>query len=174
MLDAFIDACAVVDGEDAAEGARGRGVDEDDGDVVGGEAVEEEVFDTEGHDGHAIDFAFEHASGAEVHGRGFVVGGTDEDFVAARDGGLLELLNEFGEEGVGDFGDDEAEETALAGDERAGLGVGEVVEVGYCLPDAGGEHGVDGRYVIDGAGDGGDGDSCERGYATDVDLGRRG
>lgn len=62
----------------------------------------------------------------------------------------------------------------LAGDERACLGVGEVVEVGYCFPDAGGKYGVDGGYVIDGAGDGGDRDSCERGYATDVDFGRGG
>src|SRR5665213_2950581 len=129
MLNGFIDAGVVVDCEDVAERTGGRGIDEDDGDVVYCEAIEEEVFYAEGHDGDAVDFAFEHAAGTEFHGLGFVVGGADEDLVAVGYGDLLELLDEFGEEGVGNFGDDEAEEFAFAGDEGAGLGVGEVVEV---------------------------------------------
>jgi len=174
MLNAFVDAGAIVDGEDAVERARGGGVDEDEGDVVGGEAIEEEVFDAEGHDGDAVDLALEHAAGAEFHGLGLVIGRANENLVAARDGDLFELLDEFGEEGVGDFGDDEAEQPAFAGDEGAGLGVGKVVEIGNGFPDAGGEDGVDGGDVIDGAGDGGDGNAGERSYAANVDLGGRG
>ncbi len=172
MLHALVDAGAIVDGEDAVEWARRSGVDEDVGDVFRGEAIKEEVLDAEGHDGDTIDFALEHAAGADFHGLGLVVGGADEDLVAARDGDLLELLDEFGEEGVGDFGDDEAEETALSGDESSCLGVGKVVEFGNGFPDARGEDGVDGRDVIDGAGDGGDGDACERSDAANVDFGR--
>ena len=80
-----------------------------------------------------------------------------------RDGDLFELLDELGEEGVGDLGDDEAEEPALAGDERTGLGVGKVVEFVDRFPDARGECGIDRWHVVDGAGDGGDGDSGMRG-----------
>ena len=174
MLNGFIDAGVVVDGEDVAEGTCGRGIDEDDGDVVDGKAIEEEIFDAKGHDGDAVDFAFEHAAGAEFHGLGFVVGGADEDFVAVGYGDLLELLDEFGEEGVCNFGDDEAEEFAFAGDEGAGLGVGEVVEVGDGLPDACRENGIDGWNVVDGAGYGGDGDASASGDAPDIDLGRGG
>ena len=174
VLDAFVDAGAVVDGEDTIEGACGGGVDEDERDVFGGETIQEEVFDAEGHDGDAVDLALEHAAGAEFHGLGFVVGGADEDFVAAGDGDVFEILNEFGEEGVGNFRDDEAEQAAFSGDEGTGLGVGKVVEFGDGFPDAGGEDGVDGGNVVDGAGDGGDGDAGERSYAADVDLGRGG
>lgn len=93
MLNAFVDAGVVVDCEDVAEGTRWRGIDEDDGDVVDGETIEEEVFDAEGHDGDAVDFALEHAAGAELHSLGFVVGGADEDLIAMGYGDLFELLN---------------------------------------------------------------------------------
>lgn len=174
MLNGFIDAGVVVDGENVAEGTGGSGINEDDGDVVDGKAVEEEIFDAKGHDGDAVDFAFEHATGAELHGLGFVVGGTDEDFVAMGYGDLLELLDEFGEEGVGNFGDDEAEEFAFAGDEGAGLGVGEVVEVGDGLPDTCRKDRIDAWDVIDGARHGGNGDASASGDAPDIDFGRGG
>jgi hypothetical protein len=65
---------------------------------------------------------------------GFVVGGADKDLVAVGDGDVFKSLDEFGEEGVGDFGDDEAEELTATGDEGAGLDVGEVVEFVDHLP----------------------------------------
>jgi hypothetical protein len=109
---------------------------------------------------------------AQIHGLAFVVGGADEDFVAARDGDLLELLDEFGEEGVGDLGDDEAEQTRLSGDEGACLGVGKVIEFRNGLPDPGRKRGIDRGHVIDGAGDRGDRDFGVRCDAADVDFGR--
>jgi hypothetical protein len=95
------------------------------------------------------------------------------DFVTARDSDVFEFLNEFGEKGVGNFRDDEAEEAALAGDEGAGLGVGEIVEFGNGFPDTGGEDGVYGRDMIDGARDGGDRNPGERRYAADINFGGR-
>jgi len=174
VLDAFVDAGAIVDGENAVEGSGGSGVDEDEGDIVGGEAVEEKVLDAEGHDGDTVDLALEHAPRAEFHGLALVVGRADEDFVTARDGDVFEFLDEFWEEGVSDFRDDETEQAAFAGDEGAGLGVGKVVEIGNSFPDAGGKDGVDGGNVVDGTGDGGDGDAGKRSYAADIDLGRSG
>jgi len=174
MLNALVDAGAIVDGEDAVEWARGSGVDEDEGDVIGSEAIEEKILDAEGHDGDAVYLALEHAAGAEFHGLGLVVGGANEDFVAAGDGDLLELLDEFGEEGIGDFRDDEAEQAAFARDEGPGLGVGEIVEISNGFPDAGCEDRVDGGDVVDGAGDRGDRNARERSYAADVDLWGRG
>jgi len=138
VLDAFVDSSTVIDRNNAIDWARGSGIDEDEGNVIGGEAVEEEVFDAESHNGDAVDLTLEHASGAELHGLGLVVGRADEDFVAARDGNLLELLDQFGEEGVGDFGNDEAEQPASAGDEGTGLGVRKVIELGNGFPHAGG------------------------------------
>ena len=170
MLHSFVDSGVVIDYENAAERTRGSGIDEDYWNVVEGEAVEEEVFDAEGHDSHAVYFSFEHAAGTEFHRLGFVVCGTDEDLVSVGDGDLFELLDEFGEERVGNFRDDEAEQFAFAGDEGSGLGVGEIVELGDGLPDAGGEDGIDCGDVVDGAGYGRDGDAGACCYATNVDF----
>ena len=67
------------------------------------------------------------------------------------DGDLFEALNEFGKEGVGDVFNDDAEEAAAAGDERAGMGVWEVVQLLDGLPDALGEAFADERRAIDGS-----------------------
>ncbi len=171
VLDGLVDAGAIVDDDGLVVGLLGADIDGDDGDIFLGEAIEEELFDAEGHDGDAVDLALEHASGADLHGACLVVGGADEDLVSACDGDLFELLDELGKEGVGDLGDDEAEELAFAGDEGACLGIGKVVELADGLPDACCEDGVDGWNVIDGAGDGGDGDFGVGGDPADVDPG---
>ena len=67
---------------------------------------------------------------------GIVVGGADEDLVAVCYGDIFKSLDQLGEEWVGDLGDDEAKDPAAAGDERACLGVGKVVELVDYLPDA--------------------------------------
>ncbi len=45
------------------------------------------------------------------------------------DGYLFKVLNEFGEEWIGDVFDDDAENAAAAGDERAGMGIREIAEL---------------------------------------------
>ena len=181
MLDGLLHAVEVIDhkGVGTKRASRGfpwgedflRDVDEDHGDVAAGELFEDGIFDAEGHDGDAIDVALDHAAQAVLE-LGVVVGGTNEELVAVADGGGLEALDEFGEEGVGDVRDEEAEEARAAGDEGAGLGVGVVVEIAYGLADAGGHGGVDGGDVVDGAGGGGDGDvggaGRRRGYRSGV------
>lgn len=162
VADGLFHAVAVVDHDGVlGEGLLGD-VDEDHGDVAGGEVAEDGVFDAEGHDGDAVDVALDEATEA-VLDLGVVVGGADEELVVALDGGLFEALDELGEEGVGDVGDEEADESAASGDEGAGLGVGEVVELADGVADACSHGRVDGRDVVDCAGDGGDGDAGEPG-----------
>ena len=170
MLHSFVDSGVVIDYKNAAERARGSAIDEDYWNVVEGKAVEEEIIDAEGHDGHAVYISFQHSAGAEFHRLGLVVCGTDEDLVSVGDGDLFELLDEFGEERIGNLRDDEAEQFAFAGDERSGLGVGEIVELGDGLPDTCSEDGIDCRDVVDGAGYGRDGDAGAGCYATNVGL----
>ena len=86
------------------------------------------------------------------------------------DGDLFELLDEFGEERIGNFGDDETEQFAFAGDEGPGLGVREIVEFGDGLPDAGCKDGIDCGDSVDGAGNGRYGDACTCGYVANVNF----
>ncbi len=67
------------------------------------------------------------------------------------DGDIFKALDEFGEEGICDFGDYEAEQFAAPGDQGAGLGVGDEVEFFDDVPDLFGHRGVDSRDAIDGA-----------------------
>jgi hypothetical protein len=163
----------VVHFEQTDAGTFGSDVDEDERDFTFGELIEQRLFDAEGHDGNTFDFALEHAANAVGHALGVVVGGADEDLVAVLDGDIFKALDEFGEEGVGDLGDDETEEAAAAGDEGAGLSVGEVVELVDDLPYAFGDFGIDGYDVIDGARDGGNGDVGSASNGADVHALRR-
>ena len=168
MLHALADAVVVVHFEQADAWALRPYVDEDQGNFAFGELIEQGLFDAEGHDGYAFDLALQHAANAVGHAFGIVVGGADEDLVAVFDGDIFKSLDQLGEERIGDFGDDKAEELAAARDQGAGLGVGEVVEFVDHLPDALGDLGVDGGDVVDGAGDGRDGDIGCAGDGADV------
>ncbi len=109
-----------------------------------------------------------HAARAGGQHGGIAVGGADENLVAVRDGDLFEALDQFGEEGIGDVFDDDAEEAAAAGDQRARVGVGKVVELLDGLPDAFGEALADQRRAVDGSGDRGDGDLGHGGNGANV------
>ena len=114
MLHALADAVVVIHFEQADARPLRPNVDEDEGHIAFGELIEQRLFDAEGHDGYAFDFALEHAADAMRHSPGIVVGGADEDFVAVFDGDIFESLDQLGEEWVGDFRDDEAEDLAAA------------------------------------------------------------
>ena len=132
------------------------------------ELIEHRLFFAEGHDGDAFHLALEHAAHAGgQHGR-IAVGGTDQDFVAVGYGNLFEALDQLREERIGDVLNDDAEEAAAPGDERARMGVGEIIQLLDRLPDTLGELlTYDGR-AIDGARDGGDGDFGQCGYSPNV------
>src|SRR5260370_32120885 len=114
MLHALQYDVMIVDLEQADARSIRTYVDEDQRYFAFGELVEQRLLDPEGHHGYAIDSALEHAANAVRHALGFVVGGADEDLVAIGDGNIFKALDQLGEEGVGDFGDDEAEELAAA------------------------------------------------------------
>ena len=168
MLYTLTDAVVVVDLEQTDAIAPGPHIDEDKRDVALGELVEQGFFDAEGHDGDAIHLALEHTTDAVRHAFGVVVGGTDQDLVAMFNGDIFKALDELGEEGIGDLGDDEAEDPATSGDEGAGLSVGEVVELVDDVPDSLGDLRIDGTDAINGSGDGCDGDIGEPSDGTDV------
>src|SRR5580658_9849240 len=106
MLDAFVDAGAIVNIERAIGRPRWHGVDKDGRNLLGIKALEKKLFAAEGHDGDAVHLAFEHSSGATLHLVRVVTRRTDQDLVAPADGYLLKLVNELREERVGDLGDD--------------------------------------------------------------------
>src|SRR5580704_555483 len=149
VLHALQYAVVVVDFEHADARSIWPYIDEHQRHFAFGELIEQGLLDPEGHHGYAIDFALEHTANAVRHALGFIVGGADEDLIAVGDGYIFEPLDELGEEWIGDFGDDEAEELAATGDQSASLGVGKVVELVDHLPDALGYLRVDRRDVID-------------------------
>ena len=168
VLHALTDAVMVVHLEQADAVAFGADVDEDERNVTLGELVEQWLFDSKGHDGDAIDLALQHAADTVRHAFGIVVGGADKYLVAVLDGDILEALDEFREEGIGDLGDDEAEDPTASRDEGSRLTIGEVVEFVDDVPDSLGDLRIDGSDPIDGSGDGGDGDIGETGDGADV------
>ena len=158
----------VVDLDAAYAGAGNAGVEEDEGDVAVAEDFDEGVIHLGGHDGYAVDLTLEHAGDAELHALGVVVGVRDEDFFAVDYGDVFEGFYEFGEEGVGDVGDDEAVEAGASGSEGAGVGVGiEVEGLDGATDSLGGARADLGRSVH-GAGDGGGGDVGAFGDCFDV------
>src|ERR1700728_4419514 len=66
-------------------------------------------------------------------------------------GNLLESLNDLGEEWIGDFRDDQTEDSASSGDQRPGLGIGVVSPFIDHFPHPPGQLGIHGWYTIDGA-----------------------
>jgi hypothetical protein len=116
VLHGLVDAGPIVHREKAAERPRRSCVDEHDRDVLRREPFEQKVLDAKRHHGYAVDLALEHAASTDLHLLAFVVGAGDENLVAAFHGDLLELLDEFGEERIGDLGDNHAQQPAAAGD----------------------------------------------------------
>jgi hypothetical protein len=76
------------------------------------------------------------------------------------DGNLLEYGNDLGEEWVGNFGDDQAEDLASAGHQRSGLSIGKITSFIDYLQHAFGQSRVHRRRPIDDARNGSGGNSC--------------
>jgi len=151
-----MNAAGVVKQDGAGLGVVELELGEHDGHVAIDELIEDRLFLAEGHHGHAVHFALEHAADAGGKHGGVAVGGTDEDFVSVGDGYLFKAADQFREEGIGDVFNDDAEQAAFAGDEGACVGVGKVVELLDSLPDAFGKTLADQRRTVDGSRDGGD------------------
>ena len=101
---------------------------EHDGNAAVHELVEHRLLFAEGHHGHAVDFALQHAAHACGQHRRIAVGGADQNLVAVRHRDFFEALDQLGEEGIGDVFDNDAEQAAAAGDQGARVGVGKVVQ----------------------------------------------
>ena len=115
------------------------------------QVFDQRVFHAEGEDGDAIDATLDHPAHRDFHALGIVNGGGQKDFVVVLNRDVFKSLDDFRKEGVGDFGDDEAEDSASAGNQRTRLGVRVVPEFVDNFPDALGELGVDAGDAIDGS-----------------------
>ena len=76
---------------------------------------------------------------------------------------LFKALDQFREEGIGDVLNNDAEETAVPGNQSARMGVGKVIQMLNGLPDAFRQPVADHRGVVDGSGNRGDRYFRERG-----------
>src|ERR1700751_5790496 len=124
MLQSFLDALRVVDDDVGAVLGVFAGVHEDRGNVAAREIGDHGWISFGGHDGGAVHFALDHAANAFDHALGLVVGVGDDDFETFLYGLVFKIFDEFREEGIGDVGDDEAEDAGASGDESAGVSVG--------------------------------------------------
>jgi len=134
VLNSLPDAVLIVNLQKTDAGLIGSHIDKHQRDSAGCQLLEERFFNTEGHDRHAFNFALDHALNAARHPFRVIVGRAHEDFIPVTNGDILESLNQFREEWIGDFGDDQAKNSAPAGNQRPGLGVGKIVQTADGIP----------------------------------------
>src|SRR5215469_7380081 len=94
--------------------------------------------------------------------------GCQQDLVIVFDGEIFKGLNDLGEEGVGDFRNDQSEDAAAAEDEGASLGVRVVAEFIDNSPNSFSELGIHRRNTVNRPGYGCGGDFCPPGDLTNV------
>ena len=79
------------------------------GDIVMRQLVQDRFFLAEGHHGHALHLALQHAPDTTGQKVGIAVRGADQNFVAVGDGDLLKTLNQLREEGVCNIFNDDSQ-----------------------------------------------------------------
>ena len=168
VLHTLADAVVIIDFEQADAGTVRPLIDKHHGDVALGELLQQRLLDAERHHRDSLGLALQHAPDAQRHARRVVVGGADQDLVAILDGDIFESLNEFREEWIGDFRNDQAKEPGAPGDQRPRLAIGEIIQLADGLPHALGHLGIHGRHVIDGAGNSGDGHIGPLGHGANI------
>ena len=168
MLQGFLDALRVVDDDVGAVLGVFAGVHKDSGNVTSREIGDHGWISFGGHDGGAVHFALDHAANAFDHALGFVVGVGDDDFEAFLNCLVFKMFYKFGEEWIGDVGDDEAEHAGAAGDEGSRVRVGVEIQFLDGFLNALGGAGTDFVRTINGARDGSGGNLCKLGDFFDV------
>ena len=134
MVYSGMDAGGVIEQDGAGFGVGQLELRQDDGDITIHQLVKDALFFAESHDGDAVDFALDHATHATGKNSGIAVGRADQDLVAVSDGDLLEALDEFWKEWIGNVFDDDPEQAAAARDQGAGVGIGKIIELFNGLP----------------------------------------
>src|ERR1700722_13203659 len=107
------------------------------------------VFHSERKDGNPVDAPFDHPADGEFHAFGIVNGRSEKNLVILFNGQRFERLHDFGEEGVGDLGDDQPKYAAASRDQCPRLAVRVISKLGNGLPNAFCQLRIDGRYLID-------------------------
>jgi len=168
MADGLVNAGGIVEKDGAYVGVVEFELGQNNGNPAVYELVERRFFFSEGHHGDAIDFALKHAARTSGEHLRTVVRGADENLVAAGDGDLFEALDQIGEEGIGDVLNDDAEEATAAGNQRSSVGIGKVIQLLDCAPDALAEAFANQWRAIDSSGDGGDRHLCHCGDGANI------
>src|ERR1700733_8705919 len=151
MLHRLANTMQVVDADIADPGKGRPDIDEHQWDPARFQVLEQQLLHPERHYRHAVDAAFDHAPDRTCHQPGVVDRRGQQNLVAMLNRNLLECLNDLGEEWIGDFRDDQTEDSASSGDQRPGLGIRVVSQFIDYFPHAPGQLGIYGRNAIDGA-----------------------
>ena len=128
VLHGFADSALVVDAQGAGMRTGRRVVDVDERNVrqLAGELAAVGFFLSEGQDGGAVDAALAQGVQAAANAIVVVAEGAGDHFVAICGGLIFECLDEFGEEGVGEVGDEQSKPMAVRAREMRGrIGVRE-------------------------------------------------
>jgi len=112
VMDGSANSRRVVEQDGAGLGIVQSEFGQDHGNVPMGQLVEHRLFFTEGQNRHALHLAFQHAAYAGGQDRRIAVGGTDQDLVAVGHGDFFEVLDELGEEGIGNVFNNDAKNAA--------------------------------------------------------------
>src|SRR6185437_3017814 len=134
MLNGLANSFRIVDPEHANIRKFGCGIHKDHGKGAVHELLDRVLFNAERHDCDSVDAALQHPPKKRFGTRRIVVCGSDEDLVALLDGKILKLLDELGEEWIGDVRTHESQDMASARDQGTGLGVGNITCFTHSIP----------------------------------------
>jgi len=149
MLHGLADSVRIIDADIADAWCLRTHVNENERQISKSQVFQELVFQSERKNRDAIHASLDHSADREFHSFGIVNRGGKKDFVVLLDGQRLERLNDFGEEGISDFRNDQPEHAAASGDQCPGLAIGVVSKLGDGLPNAFCQLCIDCRDLVD-------------------------
>src|SRR5690242_15667142 len=114
MLDGLPNSMTIVDANIGDTRHVGSHVHEDERHFTEAQAGKQGLLHAEGENSDAIDAAFNHSPDSKLHAFGIVNRGSEKNLVIVLDGDVLERLHDLWEKWIGDFGNDEAKDTAFS------------------------------------------------------------
>src|ERR1700756_1330381 len=112
MLHRLANAMLIIDAYVADAGCVWPNIDEDERHLAETQILDERVLHAECEDRHAVYAALDHAPDGHFPAVGVVDRRRQQNFVVVLYGDVFKRLDDFGEEWIGDFGNDETEYSA--------------------------------------------------------------
>src|SRR3984957_20115187 len=154
VLDRLTNAPGIVHSNVAEFLPRSPGIKRDDGYTGALHLFDQPLFHFRSHDRDALNLAVEKAMDTQFGAFRTVLGISDYNFIVALDRDVLEGLDKVGKERISNVGDDESENMALAGAQRARMRIRVVIQIPDRSPDFRGRSRCHGVGTVDGAGHG--------------------